>query len=192
LAVVSPSFHVLKVFVIDNNNGVVSELFYDDSKGWSSIEAIGTARAAITSPLTAVVRGETVFVFWFTPDSVLQFSVSGSVWSAPVNLTGRLSSLPSSLTGALSVNPDVIQIFYSEGQALEEVQRVDGKWDNLNITGEVPKLGMSNGPIAAVGWNGSTSTRIYYVVDSKVQELAPGSSGEWEDTADWDTSLLSY
>lgn len=90
------------------------------------------------------------------------------------------SELPRALGVTRSDTPDVTQVFFLDGVVMRQVQYSNGKWAGGDLGSSMPKSGISNGPMAVVGWN-ATAVRMYFVVDNKIREVASEDVyGQWQ------------
>lgn len=188
LAAVTTAKSTIRVFATTDEEGI-NEIQYDPGAGWGSPASVPNAQAAPTSPLAVAASGANMFLFWFTSAGALQFSEFTSSWSKPTTLE-TVSTIPASLTAALSQDPDVIQVFYPDDTGFQVVKRTSGTWASATDAG-IPASSMVDGPIAAVGWNG-TNVRAYSVVGDAFQEFQPDGKDGYETTTSWQTSYLAY
>lgn len=99
--------------------------------------------------------------------------------SAVITLPANITQIPGSIGAALSQQPELVQLFYIEGMEVKALVKSAGEWMVKALSSDLPKSNILSGPMAAVGWNQS-ATRLYYVVDNDIIEMAYETSYGWE------------
>ena len=179
----------LRIYVLDDD-GNISELQYNPGPRWGSPTSIGNMQADPLSPLAVAADDTVVHLFWFTRSGELQYSRHSSSWSIPRTLA-TVTSIPASLSAASSPAQDAIRVFYPDGSVLRQVRYSDGDWGNATEL-TLPPSSVTNGPVAAVGWNGTEATRLYYYSDWTLREAYPRGSDDWVLTSDLEAMVWAY
>lgn len=188
----------LRHYFVGTNGSVFEQAYIYETEGnggWQEPQAIPETKAHGRTPVAAVMKEDSIWVFWFDEQKRLQRT--SSTWSHTTWTKGEIppfhsfltapvytsdmklvetipgivpKELPRSLTAVVSNDPDAIQVFYFDGYDIQQVQYSDNEWQAGNVDKSFPKPSMDNGPMGAVGWNG-TSVRIYYLIDGEIKEL---------------------
>ncbi|EXJ78351.1 hypothetical protein A1O3_09512 [Capronia epimyces CBS 606.96] len=183
-ALVTPELNMLRTYYI-GSDGSVLQAGYTPQNDWTAPVAISNgAKAHLASPIGVTMVKDDIWLFWFSDQKQLQYTTSTyteSTWSAVQNISATIpKELPRSIGVARSDTPDVTQIFYLDGIEMQQAQYSNNGWSNSNLGSSTPNSSISNGPMAAVGWN-DTAVRLYYVDDNAIVEVASESTyGTWE------------